>query len=468
MADPNQIIDQMDDLLKNSTPETTSKTEETTAPKKEEKEQIITPWEVEADNDTGVDYDKLIKQFGCQKITQELVERFEKVTGQPCHHLIRRGIIYSHREFDRILDYVEKGQKFYLYTGRGPSASSMHMGHMVPFMITKYLQDVFDVPLVIQITDDEKFLYKDQNMELEDYMKMAHENIKDIIAVGFDIEKTFIFTDMQYISSSIGFLSNIRKTQKAITYNQAKGAFGFDESDNIGKVAYPPVQIAPCFPDSFPQIFNKRKDIPCLIPCAIDQDPYFRLGRDISKPLGFEKAALIHSIFFPALQGPGSKMSSSNPNSNIELTDTMNQIKKKINKFAFSGGQATKELHEQLGGRTDKDISYQYLTFFLDDDEKLKQIHDDYESGKMMSGEIKKEIIEVLQKIVGEFQERRAKVTDQDVEDFCKIRKLKFDYDPPKVDDKKGKKKDKKRGGMTKEDKAKRAEKAAAAQAAKN
>lgn len=360
---------------------------------------------------------------------------------------------------ERILDYYEKGQKFYLYTGRGPSATTMHMGHLVPFMITKYLQEVFDVPLVVQLTDDEKFLFK-ENLELEECMEYAISNIKDIIAVGFDPEKTFIFANTDYISSSKAFLTNILKIQKSITHNQAKGAFGFGESDNIGKIAFPAIQAAPSFSSSFPEIFNGRKDIGCLIPCAIDQDPYFRVTRDISHRLGYVKPALIHSIFFPALQGVGSKMSSSNSNSNIELVDTPNQIKKKINKFAFSGGQATKELQEELGGRTDVDISYQYLKFFLEDDEKLQQIHDDYESGKMLSGEIKKEIITVLQKIVGEYQERRAKVTDEDVKKFCEIRKLKFDYEAPKVQEKK--QKQKKRGGKTKEDKAKEAAKSAA------
>lgn len=67
----------------------------------------------------------------------------------------------------------------------------MHLGHLIPFLFTKYLQvrenccghkshlfylsihahwqlafvfptsqDAFDVPLVIQMTDDEKFLFK--------------------------------------------------------------------------------------------------------------------------------------------------------------------------------------------------------------------------------------------------------------------------------------------------------------------
>lgn len=43
---------------------------------------------------------------------------------------------------------------------QGPSSESLHMGHLVPFMFTKYLQDAFKVPLVIQLTDDEKSIWK--------------------------------------------------------------------------------------------------------------------------------------------------------------------------------------------------------------------------------------------------------------------------------------------------------------------
>ena len=61
----------------------------------------------------------------------------------------------------------------------------------------RYLQDVFDVPLVVQMTDDEKFLWRE--LSLEEAHRLAFENAKDIIACGFDIKKTFIFSDMDYI-----------------------------------------------------------------------------------------------------------------------------------------------------------------------------------------------------------------------------------------------------------------------------
>ena len=135
-------------------------------------------------------------------------------------------LIYS--DFGLILDRYEKGQPFYLYTGRGPSSDSMHMGHLIPFMFTAWLQRVFDVPLVVQITgkcdvysvrqglmaDDEKYLLerdikkqaelsKKHKLKkpldlLQHYHKMGQDNIKDIIACGVNPEKTFIFSDLSF------------------------------------------------------------------------------------------------------------------------------------------------------------------------------------------------------------------------------------------------------------------------------
>jgi len=67
-------------------------------------------------------------------------------------------------------------------------------------------------------------------------------------------------------------------------------------------------------------------------------------------------------------------MSASDANSSIYMTDKPNQIKNKINRHGFSGGQETEEEHRRLGGNTEVDIAYQYLTFFLEDDEELERL----------------------------------------------------------------------------------------------
>ena len=75
----------------------------------------------------------------------------------------------------------------------------MHMGHLIPFIFTKYMQETFNVPLVIQITDDEKYFHRGDK-DIAEYSRMGIENVKDILALGFDLEKTFIFLNSEYIS----------------------------------------------------------------------------------------------------------------------------------------------------------------------------------------------------------------------------------------------------------------------------
>lgn len=252
------------------------------------------------------------------------------------------------------------------------------------------------------MTDDEKFLVKPK-LKIEDVQKYCRANAKDIIACGFIPEKTFIFSDLDYMGGA--FYRNVVRIARQLTYSQCRATFGLVDSDNIGKGHFVAIQAAPSFSNSFPQIYGTQSNIPCLIPCAIDQDPYFRLTRGIAGPLKYQKPALLHSKFFPALQGSGSKMSASSLDKSIFMTDTPKQVKDKINKGAFSGGQATAEEHRRLGGNPDVDVPYQYMSFFIDDDEELRKIADDYRAGTLLTGEMKQKCIAVMQKVVKDFQE---------------------------------------------------------------
>lgn len=387
--------------------------------KEVEEEQVVSPWEVSAKDGGKIDYDKLIDKFGCQRLDESLIQRVQRLTNRAPHVFLRRGVFFAHRDFNDILDSYEKGEKFYLYTGRGPSSEALHLGHLIPFMFTKYLQDAFKVPLVIQLTDDEKCMWK--NLSVEESQRLARENAKDIIACGFDISKTFIFSDFDYVGGA--FYKNMVRVAKCVTYNKVVGIFGFTGEDHIGKVSFPPVQAVPSFPSSFPHIFG-NENIRCLIPCAIDQDPYFRMTRDVAPRIGYHKPALIESSFFPALQGENGKMSASDPNSAIYVTDSAKEIKNKINRYAFSGGRDSIELHRKYGANLEVDIPFKYLGFFLDDDAELEHIREEYGSGRMLTGEIKKRLVEVLTDLVERHRRARAAVTDEMVDAFMAVRPL--------------------------------------------
>ncbi|KAL8428373.1 hypothetical protein ACSSS7_007273 [Eimeria intestinalis] len=400
-------------------------------------EQLVTPWEVQGEN--GIDYDRLLKKFGCSAINSSIIEKgfcgllgIEAATGRRAHHMLRRGLFFSHRDLDLLLSYVLSKKQggggasegsnnhhppFYLYTGRGPSSESLHIGHLVPFFFTKYLQDAFDVPLVIQLTDDEKFLFK-ENLNLQETQRLAFENARDIIACGFDVNKTFIFANTDYVKHLYPVMLEI---QKRVTFNQTRGIFGFTGTDNIGKISFPACQAAPSFAEAFPYIFGTSpevKQIKCLIPQAIDQDPYFRMTRDVAVRMGLPKPALIHSRFIPALQGYKTKMSGSMQSTSIYVSDSPQEIADKINKYAFTGGRATVDEQRQHGADLTVDVPYQYLTFFLEDDDELERIGNAYSTGKLLSGEVKQRLIEILQQMMKTHQERRAKVTDAMVREF--------------------------------------------------
>eukprot|EP00038_Savillea_parva_P029931 m.74336 g.74336 ORF g.74336 m.74336 type:complete len:656 (-) comp8908_c0_seq1:240-2207(-) len=373
------------------------------------KEQTINPIDVDG-GDEAIDYTKLVREFGTEMIDDAVIARVEKLTGKPAHHFLKRGIFFSHRDLNAVLDAYEAGKPFYLYTGRGPSSDSMHIGHLIPFLFTKYLQDAFGCNLVIQMTDDEKYLWKD--LTLDQLKHTLQENVRDIIALGFDREKTFIFSDFDYVGGQ--FYRNIVQLQKRMTGNQAMKALGLKTLDNIGKFAFSAVQGAPSFSSSFPHMFGADSNNYCLIPCAIDQDVYFRITRDIAPRCGWNKPAVIHSSFFPAIGGQNTKMSSSK-GSTIFLTDTMEKIHDVIHKYAFSGAPATLAEHREKGADLEVDISYQYLRFFLADDARLKEIGDLYSSGKMLTGEVKDVLVKVLQDVVKNHQDAKAKVTDEEI-----------------------------------------------------
>jgi tryptophanyl-tRNA synthetase len=362
---------------------------------------VVNPWEVRG----NIEYEKLIIQFGTQRIDEKLLQRIIKHTRE-LHPFLRRRIYFSHRDLNWILDEYEKGNKFFLYTGRAPSGP-VHLGHIVTWIFTKWLQDKFDVDLWFQFPDEEKTFFK-EDLTLEQTAKWTKENAYDVIALGFDPKKTHFLIDTVHANL---MYKEACKVAKKITFSTAKAVFGFNNEANIGSIFYTAMQSVPAF---LPSVL-KGENIPCLIPAAIDQDPHWRITRDVLPKLGYFKPAQIHGKFLPGLGGimEQGKMSSSEEQTAVFATDSPKIVEQKIVKYAFSGGRDTVAEHRKLGGNPDVDVSYQWLTFFEEDDKKLKQIHDDYVSGKLLTGELKQILIKKLNEFLKDHQKKREKAKGQ-------------------------------------------------------
>ena len=360
----------------------------------EKNEMVVTPWEVRG----KVDYERLIREFGTQPLTDELLQRIAKHTGE-LHLQLRRRIFFSHRDLDTVLDLYERGVRFVLYTGRGPSGP-VHIGHLVPWIFTKHLQEKFGTRLYFQMTDDEKFVVDDE-LRLEDTRRFAYENALDLIALGFEPKNTYIIFDVK----DIGMLYDIAlEVAKRITYSTAKATFGFQESTNIGWIFWPAIQAVPCF------LHAKLtgENVPALIPAAIDQDPYWRITRDVAPKLGYYKPAQIHCRFLPGL-GAGGKMSASEPETSIFTVDPPEVVKRKVWN-AFTGGRPTVAEQRKMGGDPSVCSVFQYFLFlFEEDDEKLADRERKCRAGEILCGECKTELTERVVRFLTEHQKRREK-----------------------------------------------------------
>ena len=352
---------------------------------------VLTPWESKG----RIDYDRLVEMFGLRVLDGSMRDGLRRAAGAD-HFMVRRGVFFAHRDLGMILESHRRGDGFFVYTGRGPSGGT-HIGHLVPWVFARWLQERFGVTVYFQLTDDEKF-YHNADLSLEDTARLATENARDFAALGFDPLKTHIMTNTR----DIGVLYPLAaRVAKRITFSTARSSFGFDNQTNIGMIFYTAMQSAPCF----------LEDKPVLIPLGVDQDPHFRLTRDVAPLLGRPKPALIHNVMTPGLGGSGAKMSAKDVNSAVYTTDPPRIIRKKINKYAFSGGRADVATHRRLGGDTQVDVSYQYMRMFFEpDDHIMEEVREGYESGRMLTGELKQMLVDRMVRYMEAHRARRDSV----------------------------------------------------------
>lgn len=361
--------------------------------------EVFNPWEVSGD----INYEKLVSEFGITPM-KELPEVFNK------NILFRRKIVFAHRDIQRILEAIKNKKKFVMMTGLMPTGK-FHLGHMLLAQQFIFYQKL-GAKIYIAVADLEAYNARGQSIE-ESRRIALDEYISNYAALGLDLKKCEIYFQSDRSkdakkSNAYYRLQNL--LARHASFAEFKAVYG---EITPGKMISALLQASDML---HPQLKEyEGSEVPTVVPVGIDQDPHLRLARDISKRINnyskekFVQLSSTYHLFMPGLSG--GKMSSSDPNSYIGLSDTPEVVKNKINKYAFSGGQPTVEEHRKKGGNPDVDVSFQYLKmFFEDDDKKLSQIEKDYRSGKMLTGELKKYTIEKIQKFLKEHQKRLEKV----------------------------------------------------------
>ncbi len=360
----------------------------------------VNPWEVKGD----INYEKLIKQFGLTPL-KNVPEKLNELA------IFRRGIVFAHRDFDKISERIRTKKPFVMMTGLMPSGR-FHFGHkMVAEQFIQYQK--LGAKVYITVADIEA--YVSRIPDLKEVRRIAiEEYLTNYVALGLNLDKCDFYFQSKRNKDGIkanAYYSLAALLSRHATFNEFQAVYG---EISPGKMSASLLQASDMLHAQLPEFEGK---LPVVVPVGTDQDPHIRLARDMASRINaagtcnFDTLASTYHIFMPGLKG--GKMSSSDPLSHIALTETPKEAETKIKKYAFSGGRATLEEHRKLGGNPDVDVSFQMLRYGLEpDDKKLAKIKEEYESGKLLSGEMKTLAVQKVCDFLEKHQQKRADAKD--------------------------------------------------------
>jgi len=341
------------------------------------------------------DYSRLFEEFGLQRIDEKILERIKN----PSRYL-RRGITFAHRDFDKFLDAFERGEKIAVISGIKPS-NEFHLGSKMTAEEMIYYQKEFKAKVFYCIADLEALV--DNQIPLEKAKEIAVGNLADILALGLDLKNSFVYmqsrekrvTNLAYLFSRRVTLSHLKSL-----YGERPLGLYFAALTQAGDILLPQLKD-----------FEGPKHV--LVPIGIDQDPHIKLVRDLIpkvKEFNFIIPSSTYHKLQRSLKGEA-KMSKRDPMSYISLSDEPEIAKKKVLN-AVDGGRKTAEEQKRLGGEPEKCLVYELCLFhFIEDDEKIKEMYEDCKSGKILCGECKKRVAEIVAKFLEKHQkERRRKM----------------------------------------------------------
>ena len=341
------------------------------------------------------DYERLYKEFGIEPFKPFL----SKVPDPSLY--MRRGIVFGHRDFDRILGAMKKRDEFAVLSGIKPSGE-FHLGTLMTAKEIIYFQKQ-GAQTFYCIADIES--YEDNKVPFEKSEKIAVDNVADLLALGLDPKRAYI-----YRQSKEGSVKDLAIVfGRAATLATMKAIYG---ERNIGLYLSALIQAGDIL---LPQLKDFGGPKPTVIPVGIDQDPHIRFTRDLAqifcKKYGF---ILPSSTYHKLMKGlDGSPKMSKRLVNYFTLHDKPETIAARISN-AFTGGRPTIQEQRRLGGIPEICPVYDTCMFhFVEDDDEIIKVYHDCKAGKLLCGEHKKRAIEIVSKFVKEHQRKKKKFVDK-------------------------------------------------------
>ncbi len=342
----------------------------------DEKPMVIDPWgSFEIKN-----YEKLFSEFGLKPFPDKWKKEIN-------HYLFERGIVIAHRDFDKVMSRIRNKKQFIVMTGVA-SSGKMHLGHKMVIDLVLCLKNLRG-RVFFCIADIDAYATREKIKTMEESKKYAVENVANALALG--LKKKDIYLQSRKETRYYEFAFEI---SKKFTFAELSAIYG---SLTPGKIAANFLQYADILHPQLPDYCGK---MPSVTPIALDQDPHMRAVRDVTRKLSYN-FVMPTSIYIVHQSGlkEGSKMSSSQPETAIFLSDSPEKAKRKVLR-AFTGGRGTVEEQRKLGGNPDICKVYEIYKYHDPDTQFVKDIYARCKTGKLICGECKKICAEIIEKFL--------------------------------------------------------------------
>jgi len=342
------------------------------------------------------DYERLYAEFGIQPF-KPLLPQIPNPSAA-----MRRGVIFGHRDFERILEAMRRNEEFAVMSGIKPTGE-FHLGTLMTAREIIYFQQQGAVAFYC-IADVEA--YEDNGIPFEESEKIAVNNVADILALGFDPKRGYIYRQSR--ENRVKDLAIM--FGRGVTLATMKAIYG---ERHMGLYLSALIQAGDIL---MPQLEDFGGPKPTVVPVGVDQDPHIRFTRDLaakfhSKYRFIPPSSTYHKLI-KALDG-GYKMSKRNPMSYFTLDEDPDVIAKKIS-YAFTGGQPTAEEQRKFGGNPDVcPIFDLYLFHFFEDDRDVIELYNDCKCGNILCGEDKARLIKIVTEFIKEHQRKKRRCIDK-------------------------------------------------------
>lgn len=342
------------------------------------------------------DYERLYEEFGIQPFKPLLSQ-----IPQP-YRSMRRGVIFGHRDFERVLNAMRNHEEFAVMSGIKPTGE-FHLGTLTTAQEVIYFQQQ-GATAFYGIADVEA--YEDNRIPFERSEKYAVGNVADLLALGFDPKRGYIYR--QFKEDRVKDLAII--FGRNVTLATMKAIYG---ERHMGLYISALIQAGDIL---LPQLEDFGGPKPTVVPVGVDQDPHLRLTRDLAfkfrRRYGFVMPSSTYHKIIKGLDGCP-KMSKRDPMSYFTFQEKPESISKKISN-AFTGGRPTAEEQRKLGGTPEICPIYEmYMFHFFKEDKDVVQLYHDCKSGKILCGEDKERLIEIVLKFVKEHRRKRRQNIDR-------------------------------------------------------